>query len=161
MDNNHRTKPASDPARPKTRHGSVLGFDYGTLNIGVAVGQTLTATASPLTTLNAVASQPDWGKIDRLIKEWKPIMLVVGIPLNMDGSDSEMTHRASRFQRRLHARSGLPTEGVDERLTSFDAEQRLAEAGLSGGRARERGEIDRVAAQLILETWFSGMDASR
>ena len=148
----------NDGASPGHRpHGPILGFDYGTENIGVAVGQTLTCTASPLTTLEAVGSTPDWTAIDRLINEWRPVALVIGIPRNMDGTDSEMTHRASRFLRQLRARHRLPTYGVDERLTTFDAEQRLAEAGLP--RDKARGEIDRVAAQLILETWFAGEDA--
>jgi putative Holliday junction resolvase len=138
--------------------GPVLGFDYGTERIGVAVGQTLTCTASPLVTLEAHGRDPDWSAIDRLVREWRPVALVIGIPRNMDGSDSDMTVRASRFLRQLRARHGLPVYGVDERLTTFDAEQRLAEAGLP--RDRGRGEIDRVAAQLILETWFSGRDAA-
>ncbi len=142
-------RPATD--RPE---GPVLGFDYGTERIGVAVGQTLTGTASPLTTLDAHGRDPDWAAIDRLVEEWRPAALVVGIPRNMDGSDSEMTARASRFLRQLRARHRLPTFDVDERLTTFDAEQRLADAGLP--RDRARGEIDRVAAQLILETWFAG-----
>lgn len=138
--------------------GPVLGFDYGTERIGVAVGQTLTCTASPLVTLEAHGRDPDWSAIDRLVQEWRPVALVIGIPRNMDGSDSDMTARASRFLRQLRGRHGLPVYGVDERLTTFDAEQRLAEAGLP--RDRGRGEIDRVAAQLILETWFSGRDAA-
>jgi putative Holliday junction resolvase len=143
--------PRAPAARPE---GPVLGFDYGTERIGVAVGQNLTETASPLTTLDAHGRDPDWAAIDRLVKEWRPAALIIGIPRNMDGTDSEMTARASRFLRQLRARHRLPTFGVDERLTTFDAEQRLAEAGLP--RDRARGEIDRVAAQLILETWFSG-----
>ena len=143
--------PRAPAARPE---GPVLGFDYGTERIGVAVGQTLTETASPLTTLDAHGRDPDWAAIDRLVKEWRPAALIIGIPRNMDGSDSEMTARASRFLRQLRARHRLPTFGVDERLTTFDAEQRLTEAGLP--RNRLRGEVDRVAAQLILETWFSG-----
>ena len=83
---------------------------------------------------------------------------MIGIPRNMDGTDSEMTTRASRFLRQLRARHRLPTYGVDERLTTFEAEQRLADAGLP--RNRNRGEIDRVAAQLILETWFAGEGAA-
>ena len=150
--------PGAGRAHRDALHGPVLGFDYGTERIGVAVGQTLTGTASPLTTLEAHGGRPDWRRIDALLAEWRPVQLVVGVPRNMDGSDSEMTARAARFQRQLGARSGLPVAGVDERLTSFDAEQRLAEAGLP--RARERGEIDRVAAQLILETWFSGETAT-
>ncbi|HEY5719421.1 MAG TPA: Holliday junction resolvase RuvX [Gammaproteobacteria bacterium] len=149
----HRSPPAAAGARRAAEHGTVLGFDFGTERIGVAVGQTLTGTASPLTTLTAHGSQPDWTAIERLIDEWRPLAVVVGIPRNMDGSDSEMTARASRFQRQLRSRLGLTVHGVDERLTTFAAEQRLAEAGLP--RDRLRGELDRVAAQLILETWFA------
>ena len=145
--------PAAD--RPA---GPVLGFDYGTERTGVAVGQTLTCSASPLTTLDALGNQPDWAAIDRLIEEWRPAALVIGIPRNMDGTDSEMTARASRFLRQLRARHRLPTYGVDERLTTFEAEQRLADAGMPHNR--RRSEIDRVAAQLILETWFAGEGAA-
>jgi len=149
-----RSSPVAGNPVAERPEGPVLGFDYGTERIGVAVGQTLTGTASPLTTLDAHGRHPDWTAIDRLVEEWRPAALIIGIPRNMDGSDSEMTARASRFLRQLRARHRLPTYGVDERLTTFDAEQRLAEAGLP--RDRFRGEIDRVAAQLILETWFSG-----
>jgi putative Holliday junction resolvase len=149
-----RNSPVTGNPVAERPEGPVLGFDYGTERIGVAVGQTLTGTASPLTTLDAHGRNPDWTAIDRLVEEWRPAALIIGIPRNMDGSDSEMTARASRFLRQLRARHRLPTYGVDERLTTFDAEQRLAEAGLPRNRAR--GEIDRVAAQLILETWFSG-----
>ncbi len=149
-----RNSPVTANPVAERPEGPVLGFDYGTERIGVAVGQTLTGTASPLTTLDAHGRNPDWTAIDRLVEEWRPAALIIGIPRNMDGSDSEMTARASRFLRQLRARHRLPTYGVDERLTTFDAEQRLAEAGLPRNRAR--GEIDRVAAQLILETWFSG-----
>ncbi len=146
--------PDAGRAPAERPQGPVLGFDYGTERIGVAVGQTLTETASPLTTLDAHRREPDWTAIDRLVEEWRPVALIIGIPRNMDGTDSEMTARASRFLRQLRARHRLSTYGVDERLTTFDAEQRLAEAGLP--RDRARGEIDRVAAQLILETWFAG-----
>jgi len=149
-----RPRPAAGADAAGRPEGPVLGFDFGTERIGVAVGQTLTGTASPLTTLDAHGREPDWAAIDRLVDEWRPAALVIGIPRNMDGSDSEMTARAGRFLRQLRARHRLPTFGVDERLTTFDAEQRLAEAGLP--RDRARGEIDRVAAQLILETWFAG-----
>lgn len=153
-----RSNPTTGITASHRPTGLVLGFDYGTERTGVAVGQALTGTASPLTTLDAHGSNPDWAAIDRLVEEWQPALLVIGIPRNMDGTDSEMTVKANRFMRQLRARHGLPTFGVDERLTTFEAEQRLAEAGLP--RDRYRGEIDRVAAQLILETWFAGEGAA-
>jgi len=153
-----RSAPTTGATKSDRPAGPVLSFDYGTGRTGVAVGQTLTGTASPLTTIDAHGRNPDWAAIDRLVAEWQPVALVIGIPLNMDGSDNEMTALASRFLRQLRARHRLPTYGVDERLTTFDAEQRLAEAGLP--RNRWRGEIDRVAAQLILETWFAGDESA-
>jgi putative Holliday junction resolvase len=135
----------------------VLGFDFGTARIGVAVGQTLTATASPLVTLEARGTRPDWPPIDRLVEEWRPVALLVGLPRNMDGSDSEMTALAARFMRQLQSRYGLPTHGVDERLTTFEAVQRLSEAGLSHDRQRQ--QLDQVAAQLIIETWYANPGA--
>ena len=122
--------PRAPAARPE---GPVLGFDYGTERIGVAVGQTLTETASPLTTLDAHGRDPDWAAIDRLVKEWRPAALIIGIPRNMDGTDSEMTARASRFLRQLRARHRLPTFGVDERLTTF-SRARIACPLLNKGR---------------------------
>jgi len=130
--------------------GTVLGFDYGTKRIGVAVGQTVTRSASPLTTLRAArGEQPDWNRISTLIAEWKPCALVVGLPYNMDDSEAEIAPRARRFARQLEGRYRLPVHLVDERLTSHEAEQTL-------GRGFERDErIDSLAAAFILETWLN------
>ncbi len=130
--------------------GLLLGFDYGQKRIGVAVGQRLTATARPLVTLATRNGAPDWEAIGRLLREWQPEALVVGVPTHADGSEFETTRAARRFGNRLAGRYNLRVHFVDETLTSAAAESLLSEAGA----LRDCGELDRVAAQLILETWL-------
>jgi putative holliday junction resolvase len=131
---------------------SLMGFDFGTRSIGVATGQEITGSASPLTSLKANDGIPDWVQIEKLLKEWQPDLLVVGLPLNMDGSEQEMTVRAKKFGQRLHGRFGLQVEFKDERLTTTDAKARLFEQG--GYRALGKSRVDAVSAQLILESWM-------
>lgn len=138
-------------ARPRT----LLGFDYGLKRIGVAVGQELTGTANPLETLQVPGKGVDWEAVGRLIREWQADALVVGIPLNMDGTEHDMTHAARRFARRLQGRYGLPVYEIDERLSSVEAEHRLRQRGRRPAQGRGRGEIDREAAQLILQSWLN------
>lgn len=126
----------------------LLGFDYGTKRIGVAVGQTLTGSARPLTIVRARDGKPDWEAISRLITEWQPAALVVGLPVHMDGTEHERTARARRFGNQLAGRYNLPVHRVDERLTSYEAELELRAQG-KGGEAP-----DAVAAQLILQSWL-------
>ncbi len=126
-----------------------LGFDYGSKRIGVAVGQSITHSARPLETVCSRNDRPDWQAITRLVHTWQPTGLVVGLPVNMDGTEQEATHRARRFSRQLAGRYALPVHLVDERLSSVEAELRLRDQGHLGD------EVDPVAAQLILETWFS------
>lgn len=135
--------------------GAILGFDYGLRRIGVAIGQTLTRTASPLPAVPARDGKPDWDRIKNLIEEWQPAALVVGLPYNMDGSTQEMTARAERFHRQLEGRFGLPVHAVDERLSSIEAEERLIEARRSGRRGRiAKEDIDSTAACVLLENWL-------
>lgn len=138
-----------------TRGRTLLGFDYGSSKIGVAVGQELTRSSTPLATLRNRGADPDWEAIARLIAEWRPAALVVGIPLNMDGSEQPMTAAARRFARRLEGRYGLPVYPADERLSSIEAGQLVHDAARGGGRARRRLGVDEVAAQVILQTFFS------
>ena len=128
---------------------TLLGFDYGPAKIGVAVGQTLTGTASPLTTLRAIQQKPDWEAITGLIQEWQPEALVVGLPYNMDDTEAEVAERARRFSRQLEGRYHLPVHLVDERLTSIEAKNQL------GRKPKQIEELDALAAKLILETWLS------
>lgn len=132
---------------------TLLGFDYGEKRIGVAVGQALTATATPAETLLCHGNQPDWAGIARLIETWRPHALVVGLPLNMDGTEHEVTEAAREFGRELERRFGLPVHLIDERLTSIEAGHLLA--GSTRGARRRKADIDKVAAQLILETWLA------
>lgn len=132
-----------------------LGFDYGTRRIGVAVGQDLTGTASELASVDAKDGVPDWTQIEKLIEYWRPEVLIVGLPLRSDGSDSEQTERARRFARQLHGRYGLPVHLQDERHSSQRAEQ-LLRGGNKGRREDKRKKVDRVAACLILEDWLQG-----
>lgn len=135
--------------RPRT----LLGFDYGTRRIGVAVGQEVTRSVTPLTTLASKTGKPDWQAITRLIAEWQPELIVVGLPLHLDGTEQELTQRARRFGNQLKGRYNLPVEMMDERLTSYEAEQ-LLDSSHSGAGRQDPGAIDQVAAQLILQSWF-------
>lgn len=124
--------------------GYVLAFDFGLRHIGVAVGQTVTAGAGPLATLAARNGKPDWAEVARLIRTWMPKRLLVGLPLNMDGSESDMCAAARAFAAELERRSGVPVILVDERLTTREAQ------ALDPDRAHE------LAAVLIAETWLAG-----
>ena len=129
----------------------LLGFDFGTRRIGVAVGQQLTGVATPLVTLKNRDGAPDWEAIGRLLAEWQPTALVVGRPLNMDGSEQEMTRLARRFGNRLAGRYNLPVYTMDERLTSYEAEQRL---GNRENLYSMKSDVDSMAAQIILQAWL-------
>jgi putative Holliday junction resolvase len=123
----------------------LLGFDYGTKQIGVAVGQVITGQARELCTLKAQNGVPDWSQVEALIKEWKPDAIVVGLPLNMDGSPSEMSERAEKFARRLNGRYNLPVHTHDERLTTFEAK---------GEGSYRDNPVDAIAAALLLQGWL-------
>jgi putative Holliday junction resolvase len=131
---------------------TMLSFDFGTKSIGVAIGQQLTGTARPLTALKANDGVPDWNKIEALLKEWQPDRVVVGLPLNMDGSEQPLTVRARKFANRLHGRFGVQIELHDERLSTVEARAELFERG--GFRALSKGSVDSLSAVIILESWF-------
>lgn len=129
---------------------TLLGFDYGTKRIGVAVGQDITRSVTPLTTLHSQNNKPDWDAIGKLITEWQPDRLVVGLPLHLDGSSQALTERVQRFGNQLKGRYNLPVEMVDERLTSHEAETELATRRGKTAKA----DIDALAAALILQSWL-------
>lgn len=133
-------------------NGTILGFDFGTRRIGVAIGETLLGQAHPLTTLHGEANDERFAAIGKLISEWQPAGFVVGLPTHLDGTEHEMTARCRRFAHQLNGRFALPVALVDERLTSADAEARLRETGKTAKSAKKH--LDAVAAQLILQTWF-------
>ena len=131
----------------------VLGFDFGMKRIGVAVGQTITKTARPLATLKAHNGVPAWETIKKLIQTWQPDALIVGVPLNMDGTEQKLTHAAKKFADELQSKFNLPVFGMDERLSTKDARERLFATG--GYKALQNGQVDSIAAQLILQNWLA------
>jgi putative Holliday junction resolvase len=137
-----------------TSAATILAFDFGLRQIGVAVGNRSTATAQALTTLKANDGVPRWEDIAALLEEWQPGMLLVGLPLNMDGSHSELSRRSEKFGRRLQGRFALPVEFMDERLSSFEAKQQLRESGHKGDY--KQAPADALAAELILRSWLAG-----
>lgn len=132
--------------------GTLISFDFGTKSIGVAIGQRITGTARPLTALKAQDGTPDWNLIEKLLKEWQPEEVVVGLPLNMDGTEQPLTVRARKFANRLHGRFGVNVSLQDERLSTVEARAGLFEQG--GYRALNKGSIDSASAVIILESWF-------
>ena len=140
--------------------GSVLAFDFGVKRIGVAIG-TLLGPARPgsaraLTTIDAEANDARFAAISRLIGEWQPVRLLVGRPLNDDGTPHEMTARCERFANRLRGRFRLPVDDVDERFSSTEADASLRDRGLSW-QAR-KAQVDAEAALVILQSWFDTHD---
>lgn len=131
---------------------TVMGFDFGMKNIGVAVGQQLTGTASGVAALKARDGIPDWQQIADLIQQWQPQQLVVGLPLNMDGSEQQMTASARKFGNRLNNRFNIPVAWQDERLTTFEAVDTM---GLRNKfQSAKRSDVDRLSAQIILQSWL-------
>jgi putative holliday junction resolvase len=130
----------------------IIAFDFGTKKIGVAIGQPITQTAQPLDTLYSVDGGPPWAKIQALFDEWQPDVIVVGLPLNMDGTEQEISRLARRFSNRIAGRFNLKVELQDERLTSAEARQIMFDRG--GAKRLQKSQIDSIAACLILEDWF-------
>ena len=147
---------APDSHAPAAR--TVLSFDYGLRRIGVAVGNTLTGTADALATVSASDGAPDWIAVDRLVAEWRPSVIVAGVPYNEGGDGGPLAKAALRFADELGGRYGIEVQRVDERLTSREAEDDLRERRRSGAKARRvrRGDVDREAARLLLLQWLRG-----
>lgn len=144
----------TDPLRAKLSNATYLGFDFGNKKIGVAVGDSGTAIASPLQTIRSINQTPDWTLIGKLIAEWQPSGLVVGISRQADHSDNPITPRMQKFCRQLQGRYNLPVFQIDEALTTFAAKQMLFDdLQVSAGKLWE--VQDQVAAQLILQSWFN------
>jgi putative Holliday junction resolvase len=137
---------------------TILAFDFGLKRIGVASGDTLTATAGPRPALTATASGPDWSALEREVRSLQPHLLIVGAPYNADGSPGALATAANAFAAELERRFGLPVKRVDERFSSLQANERLKAQRASGERRRRirREDIDSVAAAVILERWLAG-----
>lgn len=138
---------------PGVTHGStVLAFDFGTLRIGAAVGDTSFGLAHPLSTIASTGDAERFAAVAAMIDEWKPGLLIVGLPLHADGAEHAMTERARRFARQLEGRFALPVQLVDERYSTHGARSALRESGVKG--RKQKGVRDQVAAQLILQDYF-------
>lgn len=136
----------------RERDITALGFDFGTSWIGTAVGQTTSGTASPLKAVRNSNNRPDWDSIQKLIKEWQPNVLVVGVPLKMNDKNTTVTEQAKKFSRQLQGRFGIKTELIDERLTTREAWQIVEN---QAEKRVTKADIDSIAAVLITETWLS------
>lgn len=137
---------------------TILAFDFGTRYIGVAVGQEVTCTARPLQSLAAKDGVPNWQQLQQLIDTWQPDLLVVGLPLNMDGSEQPLTQRTRKFAQRLQGRFALAVELQDERLSTISAKEHLFSQG--GYRALQKSQVDAYSAVVILESWFNDRAAN-
>ncbi|MDA9610822.1 Holliday junction resolvase RuvX [Gammaproteobacteria bacterium] len=125
----------------------ILSFDFGTKKIGVAVGQTKTRTSSPLEVIFNKNNLTDWNRIHLIVDEWKPELILVGKPLNMDGTDSDIMKTVNVFFKKLLTTTNIPCEYVDERLTSFEARQNLSEI--------KTDLIDAHAAKILIDHWLT------
>ncbi|MES2604085.1 MAG: Holliday junction resolvase RuvX [Pseudomonadota bacterium] len=135
---------------------SYFGVDYGTRKIGIAVGQTLTNTAMGIAIIPVRSGEPDWAQLDQLVQRWKPNAFVVGMPYNMDGTESDMTIKAIKFAEVLSERYGKPWHRMDERLSTRAAREISRDnAEMIGKRYNDKGQVDAMAAQLLLESWFA------
>ena len=132
---------------------TLVAFDYGLRHIGVAVGQQLIRSSNPAGIVRARDGVPEWVAIEKLLKEWEPDLLLVGLPLNMDGTESPMSARAEKFSRQLHGRFNIPVELVDERLTSFAAKHHRRE--LQQNTDFGRDTVDAEAACIILQDYYN------
>ncbi|OCA53802.1 Holliday junction resolvase RuvX [Photorhabdus namnaonensis] len=131
---------------------TIMAFDFGTRSIGAAIGQEITGTARALTSFKATEGIPNWQQIEKLLKEWQPDLVIVGLPLNMDGTEQLVTAQARKFANRLHGRFGVQVQLQDERLTTVEARAHLFDRG--GYKALSKGKVDATSAVIILESWF-------
>jgi putative Holliday junction resolvase len=134
-----------------------MAFDFGRRRIGVACGDTLSGTASPLAGIANGAAGPRWDRVDAMMREWQPDLLVVGLPYNVDGSENVMSETVRRFAAQLTERYALPVRLTDERYSSIEAEDRIRSERGAGLRKRRvaKGDVDAAAACVILERWLT------
>lgn len=156
---NEMTPPAFDDKQPKNNSDeTILAFDFGRKRIGVAVGSRKLGLAHPLATVDAEKTANRFSIIEGLIREWQPVLLVVGLPVHADGTEHEITRLSRRFAQQLQGRFGISTRLVDERYSSLSASSALREAGVKA--KKQKLVLDQVAAQLILQTYFNENDGT-
>ncbi|WP_348666099.1 Holliday junction resolvase RuvX [Arsenophonus symbiont of Ornithomya chloropus] len=131
---------------------TIIAFDFGTISMGIAVGQEIIAIAHPLTTLKTKWGQPNWLDIKKILQEWEPKLAVVGLPLNMDGTEQPISKQARKFAKFLHLRFNIQVILYDERLTTKEARTYLFKNG--GYKALKKTKIDAISAVIILENWL-------
>lgn len=136
---------------------TLMGFDFGSKSIGIAIGQEITGSATPLHALKARDGIPNWEILGKLVEEWQPDLFIVGLPLNMDGSKQPITFAAQKFANRLTAKYRIPAKTQDERLSTMDAKAQLfAEGGFKNLR---KDKVDNLAAKLIIESWCAAQSS--
>ncbi|WP_216782319.1 Holliday junction resolvase RuvX [Candidatus Profftia tarda] len=136
------------------RNGTVLSFDFGTKNIGVAIGHKITGIARPLGSFKSNQRSPEWSKIKKILTEWHLDLVVVGLPLNIDGTEQLITVQARKFANRIHGRFGIEIALHDERFSTAEARSHILSRNNRGYRALKKSNIDAVSAVIILESWF-------
>ena len=133
----------------------IMAFDYGLRNIGIAIGQNITKSSSTFYAIKAKEGEPDWIKLDSIVKEWEPTLFIVGDPFNMDGTRSEFQKRISQFSTKLKNRYKIRLHMMDERLTTKEAKERIK---TGSSELKESTNKHSISAQIILEDWFRSMD---
>ncbi|XRX42653.1 MAG: Holliday junction resolvase RuvX [Buchnera aphidicola (Eriosoma harunire)] len=131
----------------------LISFDFGTSNIGVAIGQQLTATARPLTSITAKNGKPYWNQIKKILLEWKPKIIIIGLPLNMDGTKQHITYQTEKFAKNIYTKFNITVHMHDERLSTREAKSILFYK--HGFKSLKKKKIDAMSATLILESWLS------
>ena len=135
--------------------GVVMAFDYGLRNIGIAIGQNITKSASTFYVLKAKKGIPDWVKLDSIIEEWEPGLFIVGDPYNMDGTKSEFQKKIAKFSTELKKRYEIELQMIDERLTTKEAKERIQD---KPDGIKDSANKHSISAQIILEDWFRSVD---
>ena len=130
----------------------VMAFDFGTKNIGIAIGQEITNSSQTFYTVKANEGEPEWTQLDKVVFDWNPKLFIVGDPLNFDGSESDMKEKSDKFSNQIQKKYKIPVKLVDERLTTKEAKERIKEEVSMSFRSS--ADIHQVSAQIILESWF-------
>ncbi len=133
----------------------ILSFDYGTKKIGIAVGQTITKSSSPLTVIYTKENKINWDGILEVVNEWNPELIIIGKPLNMDGTDSDIMNLVNKFYKKISNLTGVKCEFVDERLTSFEARQNFKELMIENNKSIKNETVDANAAKILIDNWFN------
>ena len=132
--------------------GVIVAFDFGLKHIGMAIGQEITNTAQTFYSLKAESGEPNWDELDIIVRDWQPKLFVVGNPINMDGSDSDMKEKSDKFSNLIRQRYNIPVELMDERLSTREARERMKSD--SGHFVDASADTHQISAQIILESWF-------